>query len=356
MTLCEEYAERRRDAEKFYNRLDELEDSIKEFIEHIEKISRSKYRSRAEVLSAVKKLSFELDGVIEEATDYSEITSNLLLLPTGRTLSPSLSLLISESLSSSLKTASEIIGNIGTSCYSNPKELKEYAERLDTDRDPLLETLQTQIVTMQSTISSLTTDFASMTDKEIEQVFEQDLARYEEEEFEAIDCFIDNIIDVRSGKDDLREQYRDDNAVIYYQRKPNPAEFVKSLRNSESDDEEDNEYVFIESELINVFDYISKNRRLKQMVENERQKEKDEYAESLIRFIFKNDDRTTVMKGLQACKDTGQVAAYLKRINIEDIIQEEDIRSGDFHRTIKPLLKFETTERAIKEAILKQLK
>lgn len=356
MTLCEEYAERRRDAERFYNRLDELEDSIKEFIEHIEKISRSKYRSRAEVLSAVKKLSFELDGVIEETTDYSEITSNLLLLPTGRTLSPSLSLLISESLSSSLKTASEIIGNIGTSCYSNPKELKEYAERLDTDRDPLLETLQTQIVTMQSTISSLTTDFASMTDNEIEQVFEQDLARYEEEEFEAIDCFIDNIIDVRSGKDDLREQYRDDNAVIYYQRKPNPAEFIKSLRNSESDDEEDNEYVFIESELIHVFDYISKNRRLKQMIENERQKEKDEYAESLIRFIFKNDDRTTVMKGLQACKDTGQVAAYLKRINIEDIIQEEDIRSGDFHRTIKPLLKFETTERAIKEAILKQLK
>lgn len=355
MTLCEEYAQRRRDAEKFYNRLDELEYSIREFIGHIEKINKSKYRSRAEVLSAVKKLSFELDGVIEEATNYSKTTSNLLLLPTGRTLSPGLSLLISESLPSSLKVASEIIGNIDVSCYCNPQELNSYAEGLDKDRDPLLETLQKQIATMQSTISSLTSDYASMTDKQIVHAFEKDLARYDEEESKAIDYFIDDIIDIRSGKADLREQYRENNAVIYYQRKSNPHQFIISLRNSESDDEDDNEYVFIESELIPVFDYISKNRRLKQIANQEKSEQEQENNYSLIRFVFNDQEREKVIQGLQSCEDTGQVATFAKTLYNEEILSLEILRSADFHRTILPLLKFKATENAIKQAISKQV-
>lgn len=356
MTLIEEYEQRHKDADKFYNRMDELEESIKEFIKHIDKIANSRYRSRAEVLSAVKKLSFELDGAIEEAEEYKKTTSNLLLLPTRRTLSSSMSQLISESLTATLRVVSSILGNIETQCYLNPKELEKYAESLDSNRDPLLETLYNQITLMQSVIGSLTIEYAKMSDKQIKQIFDQQLKRYEEEEFETIDCFIDNIIDVKSGKDDLREQYKDDKAVMYYQRKSNPTQFIKSLRNSESDDDEEDEHVFIEVELISVLDYISKNRRLKHIVEEEKLRKEEDSNDSLIRFVLDDKEREKVRKGLQNCQDTGHVASFAKLLWEEEILRFEVLRSGDFHRAILPLLSFETTEGAIKQAIIKQVK
>lgn len=90
--------------------------------------------------------------------------------------------------------------------------------------------------------------------------------------------------------------------------------------------------------------------------EDENAADSKEKKNPLIRFILNNEDRKTFIDGLLTCEDTGQLAAFLKRATIEDFIMEDDIRSADFHRTIKPLLIFETTERAIKEAILKQLK
>ena len=356
MTLIEEYKQRHKNADKFYNRIDELEGSINEFIVHIDNIANSRYRSRAEVLSAVKKLSFELDGAIEEAEEYKKATSNLLLLPTRRTLSPNMSQLLSESLTATLRVVSSILGNIETQCYFNPKELEKYAESLDNNRDPLLETLNNQITLIQSVTGSLTMEYAKMSAKQIEHIFNQQLTRYEEEEFEAIDCFIDNIIDVKSGKDDLREQYKDDKAVMYYQRKSNPTQFIKSLRNSESDDDEEDGHVFIEVELISVLDYISKNRRLKHIVEEEKQSKKEENNDPLVRFVFDDKEREKVREGLRGCQDTGQVASFAKLLWEEEILRFEVLRSGDFHRAIIPLLNFETTENAIKQAIIKQVK
>lgn len=77
--------------------------------------------------------------------------------------------------------------------------------------------------------------------------------------------------------------------------------------------------------------------------------------DALIRFIFNDNDRAKVIKGLRTCSDTGQVAVFAKIIYTEEIMSLETLRSSDFHRTIIPLLKFETTESAIKQAILKQL-
>lgn len=84
--------------------------------------------------------------------------------------------------------------------------------------------------------------------------------------------------------------------------------------------------------------------------------QQDGNNDSLIRFILNNDERVNVLRGMKTCEDTGQLAAFLRRISIEEIMTVDDIRSADFHRTIRPLLQFDTTERAIKEAILKQFK
>lgn len=79
-------------------------------------------------------------------------------------------------------------------------------------------------------------------------------------------------------------------------------------------------------------------------------------SDPLILYIFDDNERRKVVSGLQACKDTGQVASFAKILWEEEIVKYDVLRGSDFHRAIKPLLNFETTENAIKQAILKQVK
>lgn len=81
----------------------------------------------------------------------------------------------------------------------------------------------------------------------------------------------------------------------------------------------------------------------------------DEDINPLIRFILDDNERNKVTKGLQLCTDAGQVAEFAKVIYTEEILTAEVLRSVNFHRAIIPLLKFETTEAAIKQAIQKRV-
>lgn len=78
--------------------------------------------------------------------------------------------------------------------------------------------------------------------------------------------------------------------------------------------------------------------------------------DTLIRFVFDDGERQKVVNGLQACEDTGQVAAFARKLWVEEIVEYEVLRSVEFHRAIIPLLKFDTSENALKQAIAKQVK
>lgn len=78
--------------------------------------------------------------------------------------------------------------------------------------------------------------------------------------------------------------------------------------------------------------------------------------DTLVRFVFDDAEREKVIKGLQACEDTGQVAAFARKMWLEEIVEYEVLRSVEFHRAIMPLLRFETSENALKQAIAKQVR
>lgn len=86
--------------------------------------------------------------------------------------------------------------------------------------------------------------------------------------------------------------------------------------------------------------------------EHEEQTKEDD---PLIRFVFNDDERAKVKKGLQACKDTKDLAELANTLYMNEILTFEVLRSGGFHRTILPILKFETTVEAIKQAIYKKI-
>lgn len=81
----------------------------------------------------------------------------------------------------------------------------------------------------------------------------------------------------------------------------------------------------------------------------------EEGINPLIRFILDDNERDKVTKGLLLCTDATQVAEFAKVIYTEEILTAEVLRSANFHRAIIPLLKFETTEAAIKQAIQKRV-
>lgn len=87
-----------------------------------------------------------------------------------------------------------------------------------------------------------------------------------------------------------------------------------------------------------------------------REEERSQEDDGLIRFVFDDREREKVRNGLQNCQDTSQVAAFAKLLWENEIIKYDILRSADFHRAIIPLLNFETTETAIKQAITKQVK
>lgn len=63
--------------------------------------------------------------------------------------------------------------------------------------------------------------------------------------------------------------------------------------------------------------------------------EKD-YNDTLIRFVFDDTERLKVIRGLQACEDTGQVAAFAKNLWVEEVLEAKVLRSVEFHRAITP--------------------
>lgn len=77
---------------------------------------------------------------------------------------------------------------------------------------------------------------------------------------------------------------------------------------------------------------------------------------TLLRFIMNDSDREKVEKALRGCADTTQVALLAKSMYEDEILPYEVLRGVDFHRAIIPLLSFKTTENAIKQAIIKQVK
>lgn len=84
--------------------------------------------------------------------------------------------------------------------------------------------------------------------------------------------------------------------------------------------------------------------------------EAEEFStDSLIRFVFDDNDREKVIKGLKACKDSGQVATFARRLWVEEVIEPDVLRSVEFHRAVIPLLKFDMSETALKQAIIKQI-
>ena len=85
-------------------------------------------------------------------------------------------------------------------------------------------------------------------------------------------------------------------------------------------------------------------------------KEKEDNNDPLVRFVFDDKEREKVREGLRGCQDTGQVAQFAKVLWREETMEYEVLRSTKFHRAILPLLSFETTEGAIKQAIIKQVK
>lgn len=76
----------------------------------------------------------------------------------------------------------------------------------------------------------------------------------------------------------------------------------------------------------------------------------------LLRFIMDDNDREKVEKALRGCADTTQVALLAKSIYEDEIMSYEMLRGVDFHRAIIPLLSFNTSETAIKQAIIKQVR
>ncbi len=91
-------------------------------------------------------------------------------------------------------------------------------------------------------------------------------------------------------------------------------------------------------------------------LEAKRVKDKDASSDALLPFILDDKERIKVAQAFSQCKDSGQVAILTKRIYDDEILPFEILRSADFQRAIIPLLNFETTEAAIKQAILKQVK
>ena len=79
-------------------------------------------------------------------------------------------------------------------------------------------------------------------------------------------------------------------------------------------------------------------------------------SDALLPYILDDEDRSKVARALAQCRDTGQVALLAGRIYLDEILPCEVLRGADFQRTIMALLPFQTTEAALKQAILKQVK
>lgn len=74
-------------------------------------------------------------------------------------------------------------------------------------------------------------------------------------------------------------------------------------------------------------------------------------SNSLLPFILNDKEREQVTQALQQCMDTNQVGTLAYKIYEEEILSREVLRSTSFYRAIIPLLRFKTTENAVKLAI-----
>lgn len=351
MTLREEYEQHKKTADLFYARMGKLEESLLDFINHIEKVVKRDARSKAEILSAIEKLCFELDCAIETADNYASLLTDRILYIANYKFPNDLATYINR-LPGIVTSASIQIGRIIQQRKYKHSILETRADSLISSLNDIIETPSKQIRDLELIISRIQEGVASMqarqedmTNDELASEFNELYARYREEEKLYFDRFAQQVISPKASLSDLYNKARANEFQGLFRDILDEGKFMRDgIKRG-----------LTETELLSVFNYKAQEDILKSMLAGKKTQGEEPY-DPLIRFILNDKEREKVFKGLRACKDTGQVAAFLKRIYTEEYMGKEDLRSGDFQSAIIPLLKFDTSENAIKQAIYKQVK
>lgn len=262
MTLREEFEQHQEVAKKFSDRLNKLSDSLKEFTIHIRQIIKKDARSKAEILSAIEKVSFEMDCAIEAAEDYRDLLKDRILYIGKYELHKDLPILL-QNLPDTIKDAATCLGKISNPRDYRPKKLGERADKMDVALNDILSAPQDQIKLIESITRDIRSMLAGMQermactdDDALTNFFKNQYDRYILEEEEKYNRYEKQIIITQESLNELYSNARENEVLKLWRGLTDGATFIrKALQNQ-----------YTELQLLEVFDYIAKECILREKV------------------------------------------------------------------------------------------
>lgn len=269
MTLREEFEQNQEVAKKFSDRMNKLSDSLGEFNRHIKEIIKKDTRSKAEILSAIEKVSFEMDCAIEAAEDYCDLLKDRILYIGRYDLQKDLPILL-QTLPNTIRDAATCLGNISNPRNYRPKKLKERAGMMDIALKDILSAPNEQI----KLIESITNDIRSMLydmqeridctdDDALSDYFNNQYNRYIQEEVERYNRYEKQIIITQESLSELYSNARENEVLKLWRSLMDEATFMREALKKQ----------LTESQLLDVFDYIAKECIIREKINPSPQEE-----------------------------------------------------------------------------------
>lgn len=300
MTLREEFEHNEEVAKKFSDRMDKLSDSLREFYSHIKQIIKKDARSKAEILSAIEKVSFEMDCAIESAEDYCDLLKDRILYIGKYELNKDLSLLL-QTLTDTIEDAATCLGNISNPRNYRPKNLSERAGKMDIALNDILSAPHEQINLIERITSDIRSKLTEMqeridctNDDALSAFFKNQYSRYIQEEVEQYNRYEKQIIIPQESLSELYSNARSNEVVELWRALMDEAIFMrKALKNQ-----------LTESQLLEVFDYMAKECILREKVNPSPSEELPTWYFDFIKGVGLNEKKRKVDEINQDIVDT----------------------------------------------------
>lgn len=290
MTLREEFEQHQEVAKKFSDRMNKLSESLKEFNSHIKQIIKKDARSKAEILSAIEKVSFEMDCAIEAAEDYRDVLKDRVLYIGKYGIHKELPILL-QTLPATIKVAATCLGNISTPRDFRPKKLAERAGKMDIALNDILSAPQDQI----KLIESITNDIRSMLyemqermdctdDEALSAFFKNQYGRYIQEEEELYCRYEKQIIIPQESLSELYSNARENEVLKLWRGLSDEAIFMRKAFENQ----------LTELQLLDVFDYIAKECIIREKINPSPKEELPAFSYDFIKGVGLNEKKRKI--------------------------------------------------------------
>lgn len=215
-----------------------------------------KFHARIELLFYLLSTMCELELMLSFTTQYADtLPGKILLFPQMPTFLRN----VRKKLFS-LKSVIEKVENIYDKMNKTEFKINSLTNmdgQLDENKNNIFKATSELVDVVRKAIYLGNNNYAKMTAEEIKRTFNDMLAHYESDNAQVLENYLSNVIDPKESLRDLNKERDCNETVKLWSTKPEPYKFIKTLREQDEKDELD---------LLPVFDYIAKYKRLQEMI------------------------------------------------------------------------------------------